>query len=515
MNRLLRHLLAAALLATAACSEAADPTPEPKSAFTFALSDTKLTLEPGATASVDILVTPADAEVDPSKFALVKDDDGTEPDFVRLRDVAVQGAGYRMTVQDRGSGRSFEERLRVEYTAAEGIAPAALTVRNAEPRIPVVYVTTSVPQSSITKDDWVAGSVSIDGGDLFDDLPEAAAQIKGRGNSTWSWDKKPYALKFEKKQSVLGMPKHKRWCLIANHMDRTHLRNRVAYHLGLNSRLDYTTRNEFAEVYFNGDYQGLYLLTEQIKVDENRVNITEAEAGGDTGYLIEMDTNYDEEKRFRSAYTDIPVNIKFPDPEELADSQFETIRRCVDRIDGIIAGKLSGDPFELLNRESMVDYWIIFEAMANREPLHPKSVYFHKDCDGKLTAGPVWDFDWGTLTEASKTAWANFALPAGDGSNWYEKNWWNRLLDDRAFRAAVKERWQAWYPFLRSVPDFIAGQQRKIAEAEARNRRRWPEITGTGWPNGDEALSFDQAATRLRNVFSERIEWMNRQITQW
>ena len=103
---------------------------------------------------------------------------------------------------------------------------------------------------------------------------EIATKIKGRGNYTWKWDKKPYALKFDKKTEVLGMPAHKRWILLANWRDRTLLRNDAAFWLSRHSGLPYTVRGQFVELEFNGEHRGNYYLCEQIKIDENRVNIT-------------------------------------------------------------------------------------------------------------------------------------------------------------------------------------------------------------------------------------------------
>lgn len=99
---------------------------------------------------------------------------------------------------------------------------------------------------------------------------------------------------------------------------------------------------------------------------------------------------------------------------------------------------------------------------------------------------------------------------------WHERNWWNMLLLHNAtFRRAVKSRWQEWYPFLQRVPDFIEHERKAIAQAEVRNRERWPSINDTGYPNGDEWLSFDEAVDRLKEVYTTRTEWLNSQISAW
>lgn len=510
--------LLATLLLLAGCS---DDDTKSSDALSLTVTPDEVTLDAGGTSEFHIVVKPADADLKAGDFTLVDAETGEAPACVAVSVTKTAAGAFDMLVRDNRTSNKYTEKLQIVCNR-KGVAPIAVTVRST-PYLPVVRVTTPTPQSQITKDTWVPGTISIDGGNEFEDLEQTVTQVKGRGNSTWGWEKKPYALKLDKKHEVLGMPKHKRWCLIANYMDRTHLRNRVAYHIGQNTALAYTPRNEYVELYYNDQYQGLYLLTEQIKVDENRVDVTEMESG-DTqgelvtgGYLLEFDTNYDEDQRFRSQYTNIPVNIKSPDPEDLASEQKTYIQNYVNTIDGILAGQKTGDVFEYLDRKSMIDFWICFEVMANHEILHPKSIYFHKNRGGKLVAGPIWDFDYETLVSHTQTKWINYGLSyVYNEFPWYENNWWNLLLkNDASFKADVKKRWQELYPVLQSVPEFIARERKSIAKAVARDNNRWPRINGTGNPNGDESLTFDAAADRLTSVYNARIAWMNGQIANW
>lgn len=522
MKKFFKTFAATALLLAGGCGDdPADDNGKKPGDFTIALATEAVEIEAGATAAVRISITPADTKLKAEKFTLTTAE-GKAPTHVALEGVRALSSGtFEMTIRDKGTAPKYTELLEVGY--AGGKSCAQLTVRSVS-YMPRVYVTTSVPQASITKDDWVDGKVRIDGGNLFPDLEEMATEVKGRGNSTWGWEKKPYALKLSKKQEVLGMPKHKRWCLIANYMDRTHLRNRVAYYIGQHSKLAYTVRNEFVEFWFNGKYEGLYLLTEQIKEDQNRVNITELESSADPvgsfGYLLEMDTNFDEAGRFKSTSTYIPVNIKYPDYEDMSTAQFNYIQDYVNRADAAFAalekGQSGEDPFKYVDRESMIDFWIAFEIMANHEILHPKSIYFHKEKEGKLIAGPIWDFDYETLVIHTKTQWINYNLSYQYNEYpWYEQNWWNILLKkDAKFRADVKARWQEWYPFLKTVPDFIEQERKALVEAEKRNWERWPQINAGGM-NRDETLSFNDAVARLSSIYTERMEWMNHQIAAW
>ena len=149
--------------------------------------------------------------------------------------------------------------------------------------------------------------------------------VKGRGNSTWNvYPKKPYTFKLDSKAEVLGMPKHKRWVLLANWMDRTLLRNDVALEMARRI-MEWAPRGRFVELYLNGEHRGNYYLCEQIKVDENRVDIDELDENSDFadesqitgGYLLEYDVNgpNDEINYFHSQVCRFPVTIKDPDED--------------------------------------------------------------------------------------------------------------------------------------------------------------------------------------------------------
>ncbi len=478
----------------------------------LAFDQTSVQLDKENTASLVLTVTPTDFVPEVKEFALLNA--GTDQP---VTDIALKFTGeidksagkYGVQLIYTGTELTFTRSVELRYADTQ-IRTAPLELLS-PPHTPVVYIEASAP--IVDKETWIDATIRIDGGGYFDDMATTPFQIRGRGNSTWAWDKKPYAMKFPEKTVILGMPKHKRWCLIANYMDRTHMRNRIAYHIGANSNLDYTTRNQYAELYLNGRYEGLYLLTEQIKDGKDRVNISD-----EAGFLLEFDTNYDEDVRFRSTPSSIPINLKFPDPEDLAPERLDALKTYINQLDKAVQDLKTGgtvDPLTWLDQTSMVDFWIIFELMANHEMLHPKSVYFHKEGNGKLIAGPIWDFDYETLTLGRKTGWINYGDNLYYGAAWRESNWWVVLLKyDASFRTAVKARWQEWYPFLRTVPDFIRAEQKYITPAVARDNKRWPTITVAG-VNGDADLTFDQAAARIIEVYQTRLHWIDSQIAGW
>jgi hypothetical protein len=354
----------------------------------------------------------------------------------------------------------------------------------------------------------------------FESLDECDVEIRGRGNSTWEFDKKPYALKFPSKTSVLGMPKHKRWVLLANTMDRTMMRNRVAYRVAEQTSLAWTPRTEYVEVVLNGEHIGNYLLTEQIRIDKNRINITEMEASdtsGDAitgGYVYEMDFHFDNVNQWWTP-RGFPSSIKFPDEEDIVPAQIEWGKNYFNEVEGVLFGSNFKSPTEgyakYIDAQSFVDYWLVYEICINHELANPGSVYMHKDRGGKLTAGPIWDFDWGTFAyKASPQARGKLFMM---GAIWYR-----RLFEDPAFKQLAKERWQTLYPKFKAIEDFIEEQYAYLGESAKLNFAIWdPTTTGniSGLANGDEHLSFDEAYKRFHDFYVDRIETMNNIFSTW
>ena len=204
--------------------------------------------------------------------------------------------------------------------------------------LPVVFVNTPNSVAITSKEEWTSGTtikiVNPNGSVAY----EGTSGFRGRGNSTWNYPKKPYAIKLDKKASILGMPKHKRWVLLANWMDRTLMRNRVAFKLGECTQMAYTPRGEYVELVLNGKHLGNYFLCEQIKVDENRVNIAEIDAESEDvtgGYLLELDMYFDEAFKFKSSVKNLPYMFKDPD-EDISDAMFNYLQRYINTMEDLL-----------------------------------------------------------------------------------------------------------------------------------------------------------------------------------
>lgn len=429
---------------------------------------------------------------------------------------------YRAIIEDTRKSDEYDEMatlvLNVEDANGDKvqISSSAFEVRGMNYKklintgLPIVIINTPNSNSIVSKEEWMAGAtMTILNPDMSCDY-QGTLSIKGRGNTTWRYPKKPYALKLDKKDNVLGMKKHKRWCLLANWMDRTLMRNAVAFEISRNTKLAWTPSGKFVEVILNGCHVGNYYLCEQIKVDENRVNISKldpavTEGDGITGgYIFELDNHYDELYKFRPSRTNFPWMFK--DPEEVNVTQFNWVKDFVNDMEDALYNttKFKNREFEkYMNLESFVDYWFVTELTMNTELSHPKSCFMYKDVNGKMTAGPVWDYDWGTFVPDATTSFSG---------KYYL--YYFRLFNDAAFVSMVKKRWATIMPALKTnIPAFIDATKVQIEKSDELNAPMWP--IGESKPNGDEDMNFEEAVARLKAAYLAKLNWLDTKIQSW
>lgn len=373
--------------------------------------------------------------------------------------------------------------------------------------MPKVCIETPGAAEVVSKENWMSNA-SITVYDEYGDLDlSAKTSIRGRGNSTWGYPKKPYALKFDSKAPVLGMPEHKRWVLLANWMDRTLLRNDIAFELGRRT-MAWAPRGKFVELYLNGKHKGNYYLCEHIKVDESRVDVAELDEDSDFndasqvtgGYILEFDVYgpNDEINYFYSSVKNFPVAIKEPDEDVITSWShpgYLYIKEYVGKVEKVFeedknSRKRWTEIDKLIDITSYIDWWLVHEVCINGEPGHPKSSYMYKERDGKLYAGPLWDFDWGTFTPDVNRAIIVNTI------------WYGYLFRYAEFKTAVKKRWGEVKSIYESVSVYLDEQAETLRESNEVNINMWP-ITQV--VNGDESMSYDQAITRMKDSFNHRI----------
>jgi hypothetical protein len=328
--------------------------------------------------------------------------------------------------------------------------------------------------------------------------------IRGRGNSSWSYPKKPYRIKFDKKQSLFGLEASKSWVLLAEYLDPTCLATPVAFHLGDIFGIDFNHSYHHVELYLNDDYVGIYGLTEQNQVGKGRVNIDE-----DNGWLVEMDVYYDENPKFRTGNYDLPIMIKSPEPKieptNINNPAFDFVIKDINELcDSMASLNFPENEYrELIDINSFINYLMINEIVGNGELGWPKSVYSYKDKNGKISMGPLWDFDWAYASGGTHTFFKNYAGYSNKHS------FFKRFLNDPIFLAKYKERWNEKYNDLFDVLNFINDLSKGIEKSFASDYDRWKSGYGTDYP-----INYILETYKMKKWLTDRISWLNTELNK-
>ena len=376
--------------------------------------------------------------------------------------------------------------------------------------LPVVYLNTTNGVAITSKEEYVPGSLYIDPLNTgyaalgCDTLP-VTGQFKGRGNWTWNgFDKKPYRIKFDAKQKVLDMPKNKHWCLLAGADDNMgYLKNFIGFKLSEAMGLRWTPKCVPVELVLNGKYQGLYFLTEQIRVGSNRVNVTEQEDNAvdsvSGGWLVEIDNYYEEGNVTVWEGNGQQVWITMKSPEILSDAQRTYIETQLNDLNNAIWGTNETDLWNRLDLDEAVKYYLVQELLEDCESYHGSCyLYKERDRDGaneKWFFGPVWDFG-----NAYNRGWNTWIYD----SPTFAQYWIGQLATWPAFQAKLQE---VWWTFQHNHADAIRTQINSftalIALAAQRDAQVW---------DGTQNYCNNSNLTDKRNDFlyrfNSRINWL-------
>ena len=386
--------------------------------------------------------------------------------------------------------------------------------------LPVVRIRTAGGAPILDKKNYVDGTISIsDPEKLYSDVTEFSADmgIRGRGNSTWSFPKKPWKVKLDEKASLLGMPADKEWALLANYADRTLIRNIVAMRLSEICEFSWTPRMRSVEVYLNDEYQGVYTLCEHKKVSPDRVDIDlvgENDNSGDAvtgGYYLEIEEQQDETTCW---WTSMGVPMMFSDPEEPTTQQLAYVKGLFESFEQALWAKdyseATGYP-KYIDVDSFVDYYIVQELTKNIDGNLRKSSFITKERGKKMEMYHLWDFDI-TLGNCGY-----FWGGAGNGpENFWIKldKWYPHLFNDPAFVDKVQDRWNELMPQLQTIPDFIDDQVLALDKAQQRNFQVWSIWESVEWIYFPSLGSYEKEVEYLKTFYSQRLEWLDRELNE-
>lgn len=412
-------------------------------------------------------------------------------------------------------------------TILSGVVPiSAESTLTPVANLPTIFITldNAMAVESITKEVQSPATFSMVGEGIANvtDLP---ITIKGRGNSTWKLPKKPYQIKFETKTDLLGMGKSKKWILLANYWDKTHLRNAMMYHLANQMNSGFSVECRFVDVVMNGEYQGCYLLCEKIEFGGNRID-EETDLGA---VLMELEQQYRHATEGCDACVitnnGVHVTLKEPEVDETFSAEdFATTKELtLSRLNAIENALNQGYEVysKLIDVDSFVDWYIQNELAKNYDAAFVTSSYCYLDKEGILHMGPVWDVD--VCFGNQDVVYPN---STDNGLNHYNYRadkgmWYLQLFADTTFGQLVKQRWTSLINAgtIEGMFQDIDKMVEEIAPSKALDQARWPaamkitDVRDQGKGAGGVAyFTFEEEVAYLKNWLQKRIAFLN---SQW
>lgn len=373
--------------------------------------------------------------------------------------------------------------------------------------LPVLYIETENNQPIVSKETYLNASYWLDpmGAEgiepLGSEITPLPMQIRGRGHSSWKGFKKPYKIKLGKKTALMGMPKNKHWALLKP------TENTVAgLQLGKLMGMSWTPSFRPVEVVLNGDYIGLYFLTETIRIDENRVNIYEQQDQETnpelikSGWLVEVDNYHDECQITIPECGRWNLTLRYHSPENLSNPQLQWLTNEFKAINTAIysTDKTSTEWEKYIDVESMARFFILQEIMDNPDGFHG-SFYLHKDMgdNAKWIAGPIWDL---VCYNREKTDYT-FRMKVHYG---FTPHWIGEIIQYDSFCQSVKSVWDEVYPNrLSEIYDYIDATVLPLADAWEKDCERW---------NEDPTQTAQLRADRIKTALRRNIEWFNNHL---
>ncbi len=307
--------------------------------------------------------------------------------------------------------------------------------------VPAVYIYTD---KEIGREEYIDARIyiidSVDGsyGDIVEDIT-----IRVRGNSTATADKKPYNIKFTEKTSVLGMTEGRKWCLIANHYDKTLMRNKLAFDFSAMCGDIASIQSKYCDVYVNNTLCGNYLITQP--VSDGTLDLDTKNGDFLVERIILLEGENDFFLRDGAGYV-----FDSPERSELSRSQQRDIIDFMKQVDDAIASGSEEKIKKLIDVDSFVSAYVIHELLKDCDMVTGSTYFYRKD--GILYAGPIWDMDLSTGNVShyyfqDKYHIYNNADGYGDKSwdsasgIWAQQEWYASLMKCKFFSNAVKQKY--------------------------------------------------------------------------
>ncbi|MHC6202313.1 CotH kinase family protein [Breznakiellaceae bacterium SP9] len=371
--------------------------------------------------------------------------------------------------------------------------------------IPIISITTDGRVPVTSKEVFLNGTIEIrvplaanPASGEYDTYIEDTIEIRGRGNTTWTHPQKPYRIRFPQATALFGFEEARNWVLLANYQDTSLIMNGIAFELGLRLGIPFPHHYQHVDLILNGVYQGSYVLTEHNQIGKGRVDIDE-----DTGFFVELDRYYDEEPKFQTELTKLPVMIKSP------SKSYQFVKDAVNELEAaLFAEDFPQNKYrDLVDIAVLIDFLLINEVVRNVDLQLPGSIYMYRDgtADAKIGFSPLWDFDYGFggaghyYEDYSGMFYNTLFFGKMSGQQFFA-----RFFEDPAFRTQYKQRWNEIYAVLVDMGLFIDTLSATLEKSHETNFKVW-------WWN---AVDYQEEIGKMHEWWNNRIAYLNKEINE-
>ncbi len=361
------------------------------------------------------------------------------------------------------------------------------------------------------------------------------AGIELRGNSSQMMPKKSYGFETRNADSsdrnviLLGMPSESDWVLLANYADKSLMRNFFSYHM-FRKTGRWAPRMRYCELVIDGEYQGIYLLGEKVKRDQYRVDISSLSASDSLlpvvsgGYLFKIDWIKAGDMVWESDYPAIGATLpltyilEYPKAEDVTTAQIKYIRSVVDSFEYVMKQPDYADPVtgyrKYIDETSFIDLILLIEFTKNVDG-YRLSTFLHKERNGKICAGPPWDYDlsWGNADYMDCWSTEGWSLTSQMDETDQCPFWWELLWLDTTFTNQMRCRWESLRQTIYN-PSVILHEIDSVAAmldpAVDLNFIKWPILGIYVWPNpAPIPTDYEGEVQKLKDWVIDRIAWMD------
>ena len=374
--------------------------------------------------------------------------------------------------------------------------------------LPTVVINTQGAQDIVSKEEYILSNVYIISGDGSELMSTAETKVRGRGNASWNFPKKPYKIKFAEKQNVLGAPASaKQWTLISNYGDKTLMRNILAFEVSRRVGMAYTPFCTPVDVILNGEYQGCYQLCDQVEVGNGRVDAKK-------GYLIEIDAYASSEQVYFYSSYGIPVTVKYPDDDEITGEQFSFIQGFFGSMEDALFSSGYQDHTtgyrKYLDVDSFLRNFIVGEFSGNTDTYWSVNMYKQDATDGVFFTGPVWDYDLAFDNDGRTYPINNLGdfifCTNGSVASGAVREMVNRIVKyDSDSHAKLEQIWDEVKPALADLNDYVDATAALLDESQQLNFKRWPILNSYVHENPQVSGSYEGEVAVVKKYITGRL----------